>query len=197
MLATCTNTAVGQDIPRSVGYLQLSTYSSAIHKSITELDPTRNGPDTRLMPAFTLPIVVRTSGGDIRLAIDLVGATPWSRVSGDIAAAAGLEAGNALYLGAGIVDDSWMLGVPPLLAGVILSDRPIDRPSFGGLLQLACIAGPDAGRSLTVMDRPVVVGRDRDADLAIRDPNCRSSTPDSRPRRRESCSPTSGRPTGS
>ncbi|SDO26769.1 DNA segregation ATPase FtsK/SpoIIIE, S-DNA-T family [Nakamurella panacisegetis] len=122
------------------------------------------------MTPFVLPLTVRTDDADTDLLIDLAGPTSLGQVLPAIRRRAGLPADSTLHLGHGVVDDSWVLGRAPLLAGRVLSTRPDVEATAVGPVQLSCVAGPDAGPSIPMPDRPIVVGRHPDCDLTLDDP---------------------------
>ena len=130
------------------------------------------------MAAFDLPLTVAVHADPVtgrpaalvRLLVELPGPMPWSAVAGHVCRAAGLPATTVLHLGPGPVGGEWPVGHPPLLAGVELATHPDRRPRVSGLMELACIAGPDAGRAVPLLDDPVVIGRDPTAGLPVADP---------------------------
>ncbi|GIG55374.1 FtsK/SpoIIIE domain-containing protein [Demequina activiva] len=87
-----------------------------------------------------------------------------------IAQAAGL---SELWCGRVRLDDDHPAGVPPLVHGARLSARPEPErcaPPGASGPTLRVIAGPDAGGSVTVGPRGVVVGRSDECDLRLADP---------------------------
>ena len=95
---------------------------------------------------------------DLRLALtDLLGAAPATR----------------LAIGGRPVDDSALVGHPPLLDGVSLSltDRACSAPSVPrSAVVLAVVGGADAGRSFELPPGRHTLGRSPAADLTIADP---------------------------
>lgn len=122
------------------------------------------------MPAFSLPVVIRTAAGDLDLVLDLPGPTSFAQVLPDLLHCAGLPPGTAIHLGAGRVEGSLLCGRAPLLAGCVLSIAPDDAAREVGPVALDCVAGPDAGGSAVLAAGGVTVGRDPGCDLAVDDP---------------------------
>jgi S-DNA-T family DNA segregation ATPase FtsK/SpoIIIE len=124
--------------------------------------------------AFTLPITVAvvdvSTTHRIPIALRVPGPVPWRLVADAVGAAAGLPPGTTLHLGPGAVEADWIVGVPPLLAGVLLRTRPADRITVAAPLALAVIAGPDAGGSVALGRRTVTIGRARGNDVIVDDP---------------------------
>ncbi len=115
-------------------------------------------------------MTVRTGGGDVDLLVELPGPTRLATVLPDIRRCAGLPDSVALNLGVGPVEQEWMLGQAPLLAGCILSTVPSDNPIEVGTVNLSCVAGPDAGRWVALDTRGVLIGRDPACQLSLDDP---------------------------
>ena len=128
----------------------------------------------RPVTAFTLPLVIRVpdDGPHREFAIDLQVSGPalWGSVVAAVRAAAGLAPSARIYLGVGQVEDDWVVGAPPLLAGMTLSTAPIDELPVAATLTLSVVAGPDAGAGVPFGVDPVTVGRSADNDLVIEDP---------------------------
>ncbi len=122
------------------------------------------------MPAFSLPVVVRTAAGEIGVVIDLPAPTAIAQVLPDIRRCADLPPGTPIYLGAGLVEGSLLCGQAPLLAGCVLTTAPDDVVREVGPVALSCVAGPDAGGSAVLTAGGVTVGRDPACDLAAADP---------------------------
>ncbi len=122
------------------------------------------------MAPFELPLTVRTDAGDVRLVVDVPRETPWALALPAILSAARLPARTILHLGAGPVELDWLLGMPPLLAGSVLSTTPTDRVAVRAPLMVCAVGGPDAGRAAAIGSSPIVVGRDSAAGLCLDDP---------------------------
>ncbi len=129
------------------------------------------------MTPFDLSITVDPGTGSgaitrapVRLVLELPGAVPWCEVVDDVRTAAGLPPEAVLHLGPGPVLDEWVVGSPPLLTGVLLTGAPTDVAPVGGALELCCVAGPDAGRSVPVLGGELTIGRDPTAELVLDDP---------------------------
>ena len=122
------------------------------------------------MPAFSLPVVLRTATGDIDLVIELPAPTAIAEVLPHLLRCAGLPAGTPMHLGAGPVEGSLLCGRAPLLAGCVLSTSPDDAVREMGPLALCCVAGPDAGGSVVLPAGGVTVGRDPACELGAADP---------------------------
>ncbi len=116
--------------------------------------------------AFTLPL--RIAGVDVL--VELSEPVPWVAGRTVVLAAAGLPAGTELYLGPTAVGPEWVLGCPPLLAGTSLTRHPDLDEWAPAAVRLACVAGPDAGRWVSLdIDRAVMIGRGPAADLRLDD----------------------------
>ncbi|MEO7125843.1 MAG: FtsK/SpoIIIE domain-containing protein [Nakamurella sp.] len=126
------------------------------------------------VPAFTLPLTVRRSDGAVRIEVRLAGPLPWSAVRDVVCRAAGLAQGTVLYRGIGPVEDSWIAGAPPLLAGCLLSTAPDNQLRGHPPLVLTVVAGPDAGRSAPITNAVIMVGRGEWADLPLSDASASS-----------------------
>ena len=122
------------------------------------------------MSSFELPLTVRALRGDVDLLVHLIGTTSLSAVLPDIIRLAGLPAGSVLHHGAGAVEGAWILGRAPLLAGCVLTVEPRNDLRVVGPVSLRCVAGPDAGGSVAMVDQPVEVGRGAGCDLVLDDP---------------------------
>ncbi len=122
------------------------------------------------MATFVLPLTVRSADRDVDLLVELNGPTRLAAILPGLCQRAGLPAGSILYLGFGAVESSWTLGQAPLLAGCILSTTASDDVTAVGPVNLSCVAGPDAGDWVPLDERPVVIGRASDCDLAPADP---------------------------
>jgi S-DNA-T family DNA segregation ATPase FtsK/SpoIIIE len=124
--------------------------------------------------AFTLPMTVAVVDGSairyLPIALRVPGPVPWSVAAATVGAAAGLPPGAVLFLGVGQVEADWIVGAPPLLAGVTLYTRPADRIAVAAPLALAVVGGPDAGGSVALGRRPVTVGRASVNELIVDDP---------------------------
>ena len=119
------------------------------------------------MAAFTLPLTI----AGIDVLVELSEPVTWAVGRTAVLQAAGLPAGTELYLGATPIDPGWALGRPPLLAGSELTREP-DLDGWGlSPVRLACVAGPDAGRWVSLdADHALTVGRGPEADLRLDDP---------------------------
>lgn len=123
------------------------------------------------MSSFELPLTVRTMAGLTDLVIRLPGPESLGSLLPVILAAAGLPERTQLYAGAAPIDPDWLLGCPPMLAGFLLSTEPDDGPAVVGQLELACVAGPDAGRRVPLEPGDqLIVGRGAYAGLRLDDP---------------------------
>lgn len=126
------------------------------------------------MTGFILPLtlLVSTSARTdrVRIALRVPGPVPWSEVADAVRAAGGLQAATRLFLGVGEVEPRWVVGAPPLLAGVTISTRPAPDVPVTATFALAVVAGPDAGRSVPLGFEPVTVGRASGNDLVVDDP---------------------------
>lgn len=122
------------------------------------------------MPAFTLPLTVRDGSRAVRLRLRLARPLPWSAVRAEVCRAAGLGETAVLYHGAGAVEDSWLVGWPPLLASSVLATVPENEARGGDPLVVTVVAGPDAGRCLPVGGAVITIGRSDETDLRLTDP---------------------------
>ncbi len=122
------------------------------------------------MTAFLLPLTIRAAAGDTDLLLEMAEPVALGTVLPDLLACAGLPADTVLHLGEQPVDRSLPVGRPPLLAGAVLSTLPVTLAAGPGSLRLLCIAGPDAGGSVTLGQGTVVVGRDPGCGLVVDDP---------------------------
>ncbi len=121
------------------------------------------------MPRLRLPITVIGSHGPVELVLQAATAVPWERAAPLVLRAAGLPSDTVLHHGIGPVEPSWLVGLPPLLAGCVLTTAPADDQPERPAVVLAVIAGPDAGRWLPMTQVPITVGRDPAADLPLTD----------------------------
>lgn len=127
-------------------------------------------PDTiACMPAFELPLTVQAAATRVELVVQAAGGERWADVASAVGHRAGLSPGTALYLGAGVPEADWLIGSPPLLAGMVLRTVPT-APASAGAVVLDCVAGPDAGGSAPVDRGPMLIGRSPAADLVVADP---------------------------
>jgi len=100
-------------------------------------------------------------------------------VLGDAAAAlarlAGLApdaVGPTVSCAGSVLDPTAPIGTPPLVDGAALGiGRPMPVHQEPGRRQLRVVAGPDAGAVLSVRPGRVTVGRSREADVRIEDPD--------------------------
>lgn len=122
------------------------------------------------MPAFILPLTIAAADGRTELLVDLAGRCRLADVQSDLTARAGLPAGAQLYLGAGPVDPSWVLGRTPLLAGTVLSTTPDADIPAQAAVAISCVAGPDAGGWHPLTESAVTIGRAVGTDLSVGDP---------------------------
>jgi S-DNA-T family DNA segregation ATPase FtsK/SpoIIIE len=121
------------------------------------------------VPAFTLPITVRDGDRTVRLLVRLARPLRWSAVRTDVCRAAGLDDNAVLHSGAGAVEDSWLVGSPPLLAGCMLATAPENEARSRDPLVLVVVGGPDAGRLIPVNGAKILIGRSDAADLRLTD----------------------------
>ncbi|MBM9468204.1 FtsK/SpoIIIE domain-containing protein [Nakamurella leprariae] len=129
------------------------------------------------MPGFELPLVIETADHRQELLLRLPAPRPWGSVRGALLREAGIPEGLPLYCGRAPVHPDAPVGLPPLLAGTVLRDRPWDEPPATGSL-LVCIGGPRAGGSVQLPEpgsaaASVLVGRGPDVDLVVDDPRLR------------------------
>jgi S-DNA-T family DNA segregation ATPase FtsK/SpoIIIE len=122
------------------------------------------------MARLLLPMTVRTPAGPFDLMVSAPGPLPWREVRPAVLNATRLPAGTVLHLGIGPVEPDWLLGSPPLLAGMVLDTTPSDDLPESPPLVLAVASGPDAGRCIPLVGEPLLIGRDGAADLTLRDP---------------------------
>ena len=122
------------------------------------------------MPAFELPLTVQAAAGRFELVVQAAGGERWADVAPAVRHRAGLAPDTPLYLGVGVPDDDWLIGSPPLLAGMVLRTVPTAPAVSAGTVVLDCVAGPDAGGSAPVGRRPMLIGRSPAADLVLADP---------------------------
>lgn len=115
-------------------------------------------------------MTIRTPDGDIDLLVHLTDRRTLAQVLPQLLQAAGLDDGADLYLGGLPVDPEWWLGSAPLLSATVLHTAQAGAPEVGGPVVLACVAGPDAGGSVVLDGRPVLIGRGPEADLRLADP---------------------------
>lgn len=122
------------------------------------------------MSAFTLPLSVRDGDRVVRMTLRLARPLSWSAVHPHVCRAARMPADTVLFHGVGAVENSWLVGSPPLLAGSVLSTAPDDETRVGDPLTLAVIGGPDAGREHPLSGAAITIGRSGAADLRLTDP---------------------------
>jgi hypothetical protein len=123
--------------------------------------------------------VLAARQGAADLAIDCVAGTTFSSVVAALRNLAGLAAAEQFYAGSDPVSDTAVLGLPPLVDGVLLGagrPGPAALPTEG--LELHVIGGPDAG-GVHVLTAPpagrdplsITIGRGADATIRIDDPD--------------------------
>src|SRR5690606_21789872 len=93
--------------------------------------------------AFTLHLAVVAPAGAVRIAVRLAEPAPWEQVRPAVCRAAGLPDGAVLYHGVGAVEPGWLVGLPPLVHGCVVSTWPQDELRTHAPLVAAVIAGPD------------------------------------------------------
>ena len=119
--------------------------------TVTVVDPMRDTPP--------VDVEISTSAGS-RLA----------EVRAHLLAAAGRSAGQ-LWCGSAALNDSTVLGLPPLVDGAVLA---IDRPGSAGtrpLLELHVLAGPDCGAVHRLPPGEHGIGRAVEARVRVTDPD--------------------------
>ena len=166
----------------------LSTCPISFHRVEPLTSGGRAGTETAPVTPFDLALTVDPATGDDRsprpgrLVLELPDRAPVVGGGRRGAAAAGLPPGRGpAMLGQGPVSTSALVGAPPLLTGVTLTTGPADTAPVGGPLGSAASPGRTPGRSLPVLARSVVIGRDPDRRSgASTTRTCRSGTPGSR-----------------
>lgn len=124
-----------------------------------------------MVATFDLPLTVRADDTDIPLVLRCTAGVTLGDALPEILGAAELPGTATLFWGLAPVDPLWVLGRGILIAGVCLSVRRQDTvTSVATVLGLACVAGPDAGRTEPLEPGELIIGRDTAADFVIDDP---------------------------